>query len=239
MNKKIKISLSIIIAIIVLFLIAGLFYVNDYYHAESINTYLEGNENVSVIKTNNGLLLDSKGNQDVIIFYPGAKVEYTAYLPLFMNLSNNGIDCFIVEMPFNLAFFASDSANDILNNNSYNYTNWYISGHSLSGVMASSYVHENPDKMNGLILLASYPSEDVNNIPVLSIYGSNDKVLDKIKYDESKKYMSQNLSEYIIQGGNHAQFAYYSNQSGDGLSSISREEQIKESVDEILYFINH
>ena len=237
MNKKLKIGLSIIIIIFIIIISFGIYYVNDYYHADSsVSNYLNGTKNVTVEKINNGLFLNSSGEDTAIIFYPGAKIEYTSYLPLLMNLSSKGIDCFIIEMPFNLAFLGKDRADTIINNNSFNYSHYFLSGHSLGGAIAASYVHENPGKIDGLILLAAYPSENIN-IPVLSIYGSNDKILNKEKYEDSKKYM-YNYTEYIIQDGNHAQFGYYGNQDGDGLSNITRDEQIIETVNEILSFLN-
>jgi hypothetical protein len=47
-----------------------------------------------------------------------------------------------------------------------------------------------------------------------------------------------NLTEVIIDGGNHAQFGYYGNQSGDNPSKISPEKQQNQSVDEIVKFID-
>ncbi len=231
MNKKIKIGIVIVLLLIVGF---AIFYINDYYHAEKIATdSLNDNDNVSVIKTSNGMLFDGPGNDTALIFYPGAKVEYTSYAPLFMNLSEQGIDSYIVEMPFNLAFLGQNSADEIID--AGNYSHYFISGHSLGGAMAASYVNST-NKTEGLILFAAYPTSEIEK-PVLSIYGTNDKVLNLEKYNESKQFMDDNLTECLINGGNHAQFAYYGNQSGDGVASISAESQQNQSVNEILEFI--
>ena len=239
MNKKLKMALYIILALIILIAGFSLWYLNDYYHADaSVNAYLNGTDNVSVEKIDNGLFLDGPGNESALIFYPGAKIEYTAYLPLFTELANDGVDCFIVEMPFNLAFFGLDSADSIVSNSNFTYDKWYISGHSLGGVVASYYVKNHSTDYDGLILLASYPAEDLNNVSVLSIYGSNDKVFNKETYDKSKGLMDYNLTEYVINGGNHAQFASYGNQAGDGVATISSENQRKQTEKEILEFIN-
>lgn len=239
MNKKIKIVLYIILALIILMACLSVWYVNDYSHADaSVNAYLNGTENVSVEKVENGLLLDGPGDDKALIFYPGAKIEYISYLPLFMGLANDGVDCFIVEMPCNLAFLGVNSADSIIGSGKYSYDEWYISGHSLGGVAASSYGINHKDKINGLILLASYPVDDLGNMPVLSIYGSNDKTLNKEAYDKSKSLMDYNLTEYVINGGNHAQFGLYGNQSGDGIATISPENQRDQTEREILEFIN-
>lgn len=222
---------------IVLLLIVGfaIFYINDYYHAEKVAIdSLNNTDDVSVIKTSNGMLLDGPGNDTALIFYPGAKVEYTSYAPLLMNLSSEGIDCYLVEMPFNLAFFGQDSADEIIDDG--NYSHYFISGHSLGGAMAASYVNST-NRTDGLILFAAYSTSDIEK-PVLSIYGSEDKVLNMEKYNESIGFIDDNLTEFEIDGANHAQFGYYGNQSGDGIAKISAESQQKQSVNEIIDFID-
>ena len=232
MNKKIKIAIVIILLLIVGF---AIFYISDYYHAEKVAVdSLNGTDNVSVIKTSNGMLFDGPGNDTALIFYPGAKIEYTSYAPLLMNLSSQGIDCYLVEMPFNLAFLGQNSADEIID--SGNYSHYFISGHSLGGAMAASYVN-GTNKTDGLILFAAYSTSEIEK-PVLSIYGSEDKVLNMDKYNESKGFIDENLTEVEISGANHAQFAYYGNQSGDGVAKISAESQQEECVGEIIDFIN-
>ena len=231
MDRKFKIAIIVIFALILGY---GVFYLTDYYHAEKTATnYMNGTDNVSVVKTSNGLLLDGQGNDTALIFYPGAKVEYTSYMPMFTQLANQGIDCYLVEMPFNLAFFGQDSADDIIKNSSYDH--YFMAGHSLGGVAASSYVNKT-DNIDGLILLASYPTQEIHK-PVLSIYGSNDKVFTIEKYNEAKPLIKDNFTEFIINGGNHGQFAYYGNQSGDGIANISSSNQQSQCVSEIVKFI--
>lgn len=231
MRKKVKL---IFLVIVLLILAYGVYYVNDYSHAESVvNNYLNGTDNVSVSKVSSGLFVDGYGNDTVLIFYPGAKVEYTSYLPMFVELANQGVDCYLVEMPFNIAFLGQNSADSIINTT--NYSTYVISGHSLGGVAVSSYMNQS-GRCDGLILFAAYPTEKIDK-PVLSIYGSEDKVLDKNRYDDSKPLMS-NITEYIIDGGNHAQFGYYGNQSGDGMANISAENQQNQTVYKILEFVN-
>ena len=231
MNKKINIAILIVFILIACF---AIFYVNDYYHADKIAIdRLNANDNVSVVKTSNGLLLDGPGNDTALIFYPGAKIEYTAYAPMFKDLSEKGIDCYLVEMPFNLALLGQNSADEIID--SGNYSHYFISGHSLGGAMAASYVNST-NKTDGLILFASYSTCKIEK-PVLSIYGSEDKVLNKEKYLDSINFIEDNLTEIEIKGANHAQFAYYGNQSGDGVANISASSQQKQSASAIIEFI--
>lgn len=232
MKKKILIVMSIILIALFAY---GIYYVNDYTHADSVaKEYLNVNGSVKVSESSNGLFIDGKGNDTALIFYPGAKIEYISYLPLLCQLANDGVDCYLVEMPFNLAFLDPDSANEIIDTT--NYSHYFLAGHSLGGVSAASYVNSS-DKCDGLILLASYPTQEIYK-PALSVYGSEDKVLNMEKYNEAKPLL-KNLTEIIILGGNHAQFGNYGNQTGDGIANISSKSQQKQCDLKIIEFINN
>lgn len=231
MNRKIKIGIIIIIVLVIAY---AAFTFLSYNHAQDTATkYLNGTSEVSVVKIDNGLFVDGHGNDTAFIFYPGAKVEYTSYLPMLCDLASEGIDCYVVQMPFNFAIFGENEADSIIN--STNYSHYILSGHSMGGYVASSYMAHS-GKGDGLVLFAAYPTEKIEK-PVLSIYGSDDGVLNYKTYNESKTLMD-NLTEVIIDGGNHAQFGYYGNQSGDNPSKISPEKQQNQSVDEIVKFID-
>lgn len=232
MDKKIKIA---IVLVVVLILGYGIYYFSDYYHADAdVDAYLNGTDNVSVIKISNGLLMDGPGNDTALIFYPGGKVEYTSYLPMLTEISSRGIDCYLVKMPLNIAFFGTNSADKIMSNSSYDH--YFIAGHSLGGVSASSYVNKT-NRTDGLILLAAYPAKEIHK-PVLSIYGSNDGALNVEKYNGAKPLIKGNFTEYIINGANHAQFGDYGNQKGDNPSGITSKDQQRKCADEILRFID-
>jgi hypothetical protein len=101
--------------------------------------------------------------------------------------------------------------------------------------MAASYLSEqmDTDYFEGLILLAAYSTEDFSEsyIDVLSIYGDQDKVMNREKYE--KYYTNLPVAythEEIIEGGNHAQFGDYGEQDGDGKAKISGEEQMLQTV---------
>jgi hypothetical protein len=121
------------------------------------------------------------------IFYPGGKVEHTAYEPLMKELASEGVVCVLVEMPFRLAVLDMNAA-DGIKEQYPNVTNWYMGGHSLGGSMAAAYLGEHYADYEGLILLGSYSTEDLSgtSLKVLSVYGSEDKVLNVENYIESK-----------------------------------------------------
>ena len=101
------------------------------------------------------------------------------------------------------------------------------------------YLDEHHSEYQGLILLASYASGDLSNtnLEVLSIYGSEDKVLNMMQYHENKALLP-NIHEYVIEGGNHAYFGVYGKQSGDGEATIDNQTQIFETTSIISSFIN-
>ena len=231
-NKK-KIVLPLLAGVILL--ITTLWYVNDYYHTdENVQEYLQTKESVSVSEMSDGLYLDGPGDNEALIFYPGAKVEYTSYLPLLSDLAERGIDCFLIKMPCNLAFFGQNKAEKIMD--SYEYDHWYLSGHSLGGAMAAAYASGHLESLNGLVLLAAYPTKSLksDSFSVLSLYGSEDGVLDMEKVEEGNSFMPADYVEICIEGGNHAQFGNYGEQKGDHAADISREEQQAQTVEAIL-----
>ena len=159
MKKKILMTLSII-----LILCMGGFgiYVNDYSHAQNDALEILNHKNVEKVNSNLITLTPEKKSDVGIIFYPGAKVENTAYLPLLEQITNKGYNCYLLKMPFNMAIFNKNAANKIINQYP-NIKHWYICGHSMGGAMASSYVSKNKDKVDGLILLGSYIYGDVSD----------------------------------------------------------------------------
>ena len=180
-----------------------------------------------------------KGVYDTgIVFYPGGKVEYKAYIPLMQSLASRGILCVLVEMPFNLAVLDSNRATGLFEG-FVAVKHWYMSGHSLGGSMACEYAYDNQGIFDGVVLLGAYSAADLSgtSLRVLSIYGSNDEVMDKNSYEESKKNLPAGFSEYIVIGGNHAYFGVYGEQSGDGKSNISNKEQIEITAEKISEFV--
>lgn len=237
-QKIMRIILISLFALIFLMVGAVLIYTADYSHSkDTAKRTLESNR-VIINKLNNCITFGDSTSDVGFIFYPGGKVEYTAYAPILEQIGFNNVFCVLPKMPFNLAVFDAEAALDIMKD----YTqikHWYIGGHSLGGAMAANLAAENNDIFDGVILLASYPTKDLSssNLPVLSIYGSKDQVLNLDKYYKYRLLMPTEFTEVIIDGGNHAQFGDYGTQKGDGEATISAEEQWEITTREILNFI--
>ena len=164
-------------------------------------------------------------------------MEHTAYAPLLRACAEQGLLCALVRMPGNLAVLDANAA-DGLQEKYPEITTWYIAGHSLGGAMAANYVAAHSDEYSGLILLAAYSTKDLNQTPlrVLSIYGSEDGVMNRESYQKNWANLPTDTAEVILEGGCHAQFGSYGSQDGNGTPTISGEEQIRQTVEAIVAF---
>ncbi len=240
-HKKTATFLVLILTILfgLIFWINGLFYPGD----QLARTNLNSTSEVTVTATSNyyAFMPANKKADSAFILYPGALVNADAYAPLMMELSSKGIPSFIAKMPLNMAILKSNAAHQIMAHYP-NIQNWYIGGHSLGGVMAANYALNNPERFEGIAFLASYPNKDLSShdFKVLSLYGSNDTVLNMASYEQSTSLLpDEAFTEIVIDGGNHAKFGNYGVQSGDSPATISAEEQQRITVDAILKMIEN
>lgn len=228
----------IILCIVVLIVGAFFVYFADYYHGTEVAaSSLKSDGDVNVSRIDGGYYFDGPGEDAAMIFYPGAKVESMAYGNLMRTIAENGVDCFLVEMPFNFAFFGSDKADSIVD--SYNYSRWAMSGHSLGGIVAAAYAADNNDRIGYMVLLASYPNVKIDDdIKMLSIYGDRDGVLNMESYEDARKFWNGNSTEEIIIGANHGGFGDYGLQKGDNNATISALEQQNRTAMLIVDFLD-
>jgi len=227
-RKTWKIAACGLLAVLVLAAGGFFWYVSDYYRAEDVALEVLSAGDSIEVRDGLTILSPSCPTDTAVIFYPGAKVEGAAYLPLLDRLRQAGLTCILVEMPFHLAIFDVNAAEDVMARFP-DISHWYLAGHSMGGAMASQFASEHPDEAEGLILLGAYLYGDYPVEDTLTVYGSlNQSVEDKIDYTE-------NVVE--IQGGNHAQFGNYGPQKGDLPAAISAEDQQAQAVAAITDFI--
>ena len=229
LRKKLLIAGAVVLAVLILLAGAFFWYVSDYYRAEDVALAVLSGENGITVQDDLTILSPSAPTDTAIIFYPGAKVEAQAYLPLLDQIRQTGVTCILVEMPFNMAIFDSNAAEGVMEQFP-EVEHWYIAGHSMGGAMASQFASNHPDEVDGLILLGAYIYGEYSPADTLTVYGSlNQSVEDKLDYTE-------NVVE--IEGGNHAQFGNYGPQKGDASATISAEEQQKQTVEAIEEFLS-
>lgn len=202
----------------------------------------ESNDIVKVENTDDYFLFTPKKEfKNVVIFYPGAMVETQAYVPLCRKIADNGIQVYLIKMPWRLASKGYNKPKELNLFNNANKT-YILAGHSQGGKMAAQFVYENPKLINKLILIGTSHPRDISlaevEIPIFKIYGSNDGVASEKAIFENKSKLPKSAKFSRIEGANHAQFGYYGFQLGDDKANISRKQQQKETLDEILKFIN-
>ncbi len=240
-KRKIIIIITSVALIIALIIGGSAVYLSDFYRSDenAISAFAPMNKVDFRTLENGNIIFEAENANAGFIFYPGGKVDINAYKPLMAVLAEKGVTCVLVEMPFNLAVLDINAADGIIEQYP-DIEKWYIGGHSLGGSMAATYLSDNADSFEGLVLLGSYSTENLSNtdLDVLSIYGSEDGVMNRKKYDANKGNLPNGFTEIVIEGGNHAGFGMYGTQDGDGESKIPTEEQIKITADAVLELIN-
>jgi Alpha/beta hydrolase family len=241
-SKK-KLILIIILAILIGGLAYFAYYVSDISHADDTAlALLSSNGSYTVTDTSNYITFIPTSNKSStgIIFYPGAKIQPEAYSVIASKLATNGYTTIIVKMPFNLAIFGENKADNVIAEHK-EITKWVMAGHSLGGVFASDYAVNHQDKINGVIYLAAYPNTNASNatFKALSIRGSLDGLATSKEISDNLNKFPVNTTFITIDGGNHANFGDYGIQAGDNNSTITREEQQNLTVGYILEFLKN
>jgi len=225
-KKLVILSLNILLIALVVLLItscSSYTYQSNYSFNGVVENSVIKNDGVFIIRPDGDFL--DKG----LIFYPGGLVSPEAYSPIAWEIANEaGVVVVIVPMPFDLAVFALRKGLEIIEMLP-EITEWYIAGHSLGGAMASTLIYEEPGIFRGLILFGAYPDKkkplsDIA-IPVLSLYGEFDGLATLEKIENTKSLLPLSTQYVCIEGGNHAQFGSYGPQKGDGIATITPEEQ--------------
>ena len=227
--------LLVVIGIILAVVLGGIWLATPYKASDKALALLRSDGNYTFVNDGNLNFLPKQALPQGVIVYPGGRVEAAAYSYICAEIANKGYPCIVAVMPFNLAVFKLNSAQEILAKYP-EVTAWTMVGHSLGGSMAARYIKDNPAQIEGLILLGAYSDIDISQtqIQAIVISGSNDKVLNQESYIANLKNLPQNKIEVKIAGGNHAQFGDYGAQGGDGESSVSLTYQHEVVVEEIL-----
>lgn len=236
MKKRTKVILAACLAFLLLLGIGGYAYVADYYCADEVAVAAMAyqTDEVQIKEDGNVTWFVPQEPTAGLIFYPGGKVEHTAYAPLLRACAEQGLLCALVRMPGNLAVLDANAADGLLEK----HPEINIAGHSLGGAMVANYAATHSDDYSGLILLAAYFTKDLTqtSLRVLSVYGLEDGVMNRESYKKNWANLPAGTTEIILEGGCHAQFGSYGSQDGDGTPAISGEEQIRQTAEAIAAF---
>jgi dienelactone hydrolase len=184
---------------------------------------VEQNPNVAVTERGDAYVMEpAQAESEVgLVFYPGGRVHPDAYLAsLAPIVSEVNATVVVPEMRLNLAIFEQDAASRYIAGSPIE--TWYVGGHSLGGSMACRYAANNLDRVEGLVLFASYCDRDLSGtgLDVLSVTGSADTVLNRARYERGLDHLPSDATVRELQL-NHSQFGSYRGQRGDRPSDVS------------------
>jgi predicted alpha/beta-hydrolase family hydrolase len=229
-RKHIRIGLAVFWAIVI-----GWMWWNMQAHGVDADVFAS-DSNVEVIRSPSSMqFLPRTDTASVgLVFYPGALADPDAYAPLARGVADAGWPVVILELPFRLAPMKRhrirlyERTLEIARAND-GPKHWIVGGHSKGGKLAAEFAGDHPDAIEGLLLIGtSHPRDrDLSGLgmDVVKVFASEDGLA---SVEEVRRF-SSNLppeTHYVkIEGGNHAGFAWYGRQIGDGSAVIPRSRQ--------------
>lgn len=164
-----------------------------------------------------------------LILYPGARVDNRAYAGLAARVAAAGYFTEVLAVPGGMALIAPGKAAAVMDAHP-EIERWIVAGHSLGGTAAARFVFRNPGRAAGLLLLAAYsaPGDDLSAAPVActSVRATVDTVLNADRFEAGKARLPAATRYVDMEGGNHAGFGDYGPQAGDGVATLSRDQQL-------------
>jgi hypothetical protein len=221
-----------VIAAAVLVLAAGGFawYFSTPLHArEGAVESVRVDDDVSLSKANGTYVLEpadgaeAEGERVGLVFYPGGRVHPDAYLSALAPLAAEAnVTVFVPQPTLNLAVLDRGMAGGVMTRHP-EIDHWYVGGHSLGGAMACRYANANPDRVEGLVLFASYCDRNVSDsgLRVLSVTGRADAVLNRKRYENTLSDLPADATVVELDGVNHSQFGAYVGQRGGQASPLT------------------
>ncbi len=197
------------------------------------------NPAVSIVSTDQSILMTPTGEASGsgLVFIPGARVDPYAYLfTLSGVVEASGMTVVITKPTLNLAFFDTRPLATFLAD-APEIDDWYVGGHSLGGVRACM-VADDP-VVTGLILFGSFCANDLSatDLRVLSIGGSEDGLTTPQNIEDAAGLLPSSTEFVEIEGLNHAGFGNYGLQAGDGVGTLTRDEQRDAIAEAIVGFL--
>lgn len=158
------------------------------------------------------------------IFYPGGLVDPRAYAAMLRPIAERGYLVAVPKMPLDLAITDISAAKPVIDANGTIDT-WFVGGHSLGGASSSEFASANPSLIDGLVLWAAYPINNISGvkgIDVLSVSGSEDGLTTSQDVEESRSSLPPGSRFVVVEGAVHSFFGDYGEQAGDGTPTVDR-----------------
>jgi pimeloyl-ACP methyl ester carboxylesterase len=145
-----------------------------------------------------------------LIFYPGGECDERGYAEPLRAIAAGGFLVVLVPMPWQLAVFAPNRANDVIAAFP-EIKEWAIGGHSLGGSMAANYAAKHQDVIKGLLLWDAYSPNDLTEsaIKVWMIHRSDSSAKPPADY-ATKLPLLPEQTEYVpLIGGQHLNYGRF------------------------------
>ncbi|MDO4926301.1 MAG: alpha/beta fold hydrolase [Turicibacter sp.] len=239
-KRRIKYTLVICFTVLFMIVIGGVTWLNQTYKPTEQLVELVSEDQYSKIDDFYVFEPKTELNGVGIVLYPGALVEPLSYAYYANELSKRGYLVAIAEVNLNLSIVDNEKASQFINKHE-EIDSWYVGGHSMGGVSATTYASNHLDEIDGVILLGSYPASSTDlsttDLNVLSLYAEFDGLSTEEKIFNKAKNLPTTTVYTKISGGNHAQFGIYGDQSGDLEATISVVEQQNQMLTYTLDFL--
>jgi pimeloyl-ACP methyl ester carboxylesterase len=226
-------GVQVLILLLLIVACAAIWYLRPYPIDEAAMQAMQGGRGITITDTGEWISFEGGQNYDpAIILYPGGRIRAESYAPLARLLAGYGHRVFIARMPLQIAATDMERADELVK--SLPNQSFIIGGHSLGGAMASRYASLHAERFNGVFFLGAYPDRkgdlSETELPVLSLLGSRDGVVNLEKYEAGKAFLPAEAIYMSIEGGNHAQFGSYGVQKGDQPAAITAQEQWQQTA---------
>jgi len=171
-----------------------------------------------------------------LVFVPAPRVDPRAYANILRPVVDAGYLVAVVKPAYGVALPNNATLRTVIDHHS-EVRYWAVGGNDSGGAVAAAYADSNP--VIGLLLYASAPGNELarNDLITTSISGSADDLVSQGDIAEGKPKLPEATRYVVIDGGIHAYFGDYGDQSGDGAPSLSREEaqaQIRQATLEFM-----
>jgi pimeloyl-ACP methyl ester carboxylesterase len=182
-----------------------------------------------------------------LLFFPGALVDPQAYAPLARAVAASGAPAVIVKVPARGGFSIA-SPGEVVGRalgliEVSGEQPWVVAGHSKGAFFAVLFTQEHPDRTKELVLLGSTHPRDFDfsstTVPVTKLYGTRDGIAPERRVHEAARNLPASTRWVRIEGGNHSQFGSYGFQPMDHWATISRAEQQRVVVREVVRAIQN
>ncbi len=226
-----RIAVAVPLLVLSFFLVLALTYARPFVATPTATTALRSEKGVRLSDRLGWYELvpaqqDAEG-QDIkpttgLVFVPGARVESRAYAHLLRPLAEAGYLVAVLKEPFGFAIVDPDHGKKVLDLHP-EIAHWVVGGHSLGGTVAASLA-DNDDRVDGLVLFASYPADPIirNDLKVVSISGAADGLVTPADIEASRANLPPDTTFVVIDGAVHSSFGDYGDQPGDGTPTVDR-----------------